>query len=82
MKRKEGERDEEKGRQERIREKRREEQWESTRGRELTAENRKRVAELGEELAANLKAGMDDGENEEGGIGLRDNLVVKMAGKC
>ena len=40
------------------------------------------MAELGEELAANLKAGMDDGENKEGGIGLRDNLGVKMAGNC
>ena len=47
VKGKEGEPDEVKERQERIRKKRREEQWESTRGRELIAEDRKRAAELG-----------------------------------
>ena len=48
VKGKEGELEEGKGRQERIREKRREELWESIRGRELIAEDRKRAAELGE----------------------------------
>ena len=66
----EGELEEEKEQQERIREKRREEQWASIRGRELAAGDRKRAAELGEELAAKLKAGMDGGENETGWVGL------------
>ena len=57
----EGEPEEEKEQQERIREKRREEQWASIRGREFAAGDRKRAAELGEELAAKLKAGMDGG---------------------
>ena len=77
--RKEGEREEEKEQQGRIREKKREEQWESVRGRELIAEDWKRSAELGGGLEAELKRGTDDWDNKKGVIGLKDNLGLKMA---
>ena len=55
----------------RIQEERRKEQWDSIWRRELIAEDRKRAAELGQELVSMLEASFDRGGTEEQGGGLR-----------